>query len=311
MSQTPAIVADGLVAGYGASEVLHGVSLAVAPGERVALLGPNGSGKSTLLAVLSTLRAPRRGTARVAGRDVVREAAAVRRAVGIVFQGPSHDPHLTVEENLDLFARLHRVPARDRQQRLEQALAGSGLAGRTRERMGRLSGGEARRVEIARCLLTRPSVLLLDEPGAGLDPRARLEIAGQLDALAGGGTAILFATHLGEEAEHADRVVVLDRGQVAAEETPALLKSRVGGGVVLLRGATDAATAAEIRAAFGVEAALADGALRIETERAHEFVPRVVERFPGRFRSVTLREPTLEDAFVHLTGREFDAREGA
>lgn len=311
MTAAAAIAVEDLAAGYGGADVLSGVRLTVAAGERLALLGPNGSGKSTLLAVLATLRPPRRGSARIGGHDVAREPHAVRGAVGVVFQGPSHDPQLTVEENLDLFARLFQVPGSERRARVEQALAESGLAERRRERAGLLSGGQARRVEIARAFLARPPVLLLDEPGAGLDPRARLEIGDQLAALAARGAAILFATHLGEEADRADRVVILDRGRVVAEGTPAALKAQVGGEVVLLRGATSDETARAIHDAFGVPAAVADGAIRVETARAHEFVPRVVERFPGRFRSVTLREPTLEDAFVHLTGREFGGAEPA
>ncbi len=306
MSPPLAIEVKALSVRYGAREALSGVTMSVRPGERVALLGPNGAGKSSLLGVLSTLRPPGEGEARVAGFDVARDPGAVRRSIGIVFQGASHDPQLTIEENLDLFARLHRLPAKERRRRVLEALGDVGLLDRRREPAGRLSGGQVRRVEIARAFLARPAVLLLDEPGAGLDPRARLEIAAQLEELAARGAAILFATHLGDEAERADRAIVLDRGRIVAEGPPAALRAGVGGGVVVLRGAADEETAARIRETFAVSVAVVDGSLRVESERAHEFVPRVVERFPGRFHSVTLREPTLEDAFVHLTGRELE-----
>ena len=304
-----AIETRRLSAAYGDRIALSEVSLRVACGERVALLGPNGAGKSTLLSILATLRKPGGGEAFVAGHDVAKEPDAARRELGIVFQGPAHDPYLTVEENLVLFARLSRVPAKERKRRVEDALVESGLVERRRDQARRLSGGQARRIEIARAFLARPRVLLLDEPGAGLDPRARLEIAAQIEELARRGAGVLYATHLGEEAERADRVLVLDRGRLVAEGAPAVLKQGVGGEVVVLEGEDPEGAALAIARDFSVSATAVDGSVRVQTPRAHEFVPRIVERYPGRFRSVVLREPTLEDAFVHYTGREFEPAE--
>ena len=305
----PAIETRQLTAAYGERVALAGVTMRVELGEQVALLGPNGAGKSTLLGILATLRRPGGGAAFVAGHDVAKQPDAARRALGIVFQGPAHDPHLTVGENLALFARLSRVPKKERRRRVEEALREAGLEERRRDLAKKLSGGQARRVEIARAFLARPRVLLLDEPGAGLDPRARLEIAAQINELARRGTGVLFATHLGEEAERADRVLVLDRGRIVASGQPSELKREVGGEVVELHGDRPGETAAAIAHDFGVNASALDGVVRVQVAHAHEFVPRVVERYPGRFRSVVLRQPTLEDAFVHFTGREFVSEE--
>jgi ABC-2 type transport system ATP-binding protein len=307
----PAIEARGLVARYGDRIALAGVDLTVAPGERVALLGPNGAGKSTLLSVLATLHPLAGGIARVTGIDVAADPAAARRRLGVVFQGPSLDRKLTVEENLRLLGRLYGLSGERLRGRVTESLAAVGLAERRRDRVLTLSGGLARRLELARALLARPDVLLLDEPTGGLDPAARAEFWAALAAASEQGTAVLFATHQGEEADRAHRVLVFDQGRIVAEGDPDTLKAAVGGDVIVLECDDAPALADALRAAFGGAVAAVGSEVHVERERAHELVPRLVESVPGRIRSLMLRRPTLEDVFVHFTGLRFRDREGA
>ena len=307
----PAIEVRGLTARYGDRAALLGVDLTVAPGERVALLGPNGAGKSTLLAVLATLHPPAGGTARLGGVDVAAAPHAARRRLGVVFQGPSLDRRLTAEENLRLLGRLYGLSGGALGARVQEALAATGLAERRRDRVAILSGGLARRLELARALLTRPDVLLLDEPTGGLDPAARADLWAALAAASEQGPAVLYATHQGEEAERAHRVLVFDQGRVVAEGDPGTLKAAVGGDVIVLECDDAPALADELRAAFGGPVVAVGGEVHVERERAHELVPRLVESVPGRIRSLMLRRPTLEDVFVHFTGLRFRDREGA
>jgi len=304
----PAVETRGLTAAYGERTALAALDFRVAPGERVALLGPNGAGKSTLLSILATLLAPSAGSARVLGIDVARHPFAARRMIGVVFQGPSLDRRLSVQENLRLLARLYGLRGAALARAVDDALAGVDLAERRRDRVSTLSGGLARRLEVARALLARPQLLLLDEPTSGLDPAARAEVWEAIEAQSKEGATVLYATHLGEEAERAHRVVILDQGRVVAEGTPASLKAGVGGDVLVVESDDAEWLAAQARERFAVPAAVVEGAVLVERERGHEFVPTLVEAFPGRARSVTLRQPTLEDVFVHVTGKRFRVR---
>lgn len=308
-TKAPALEARALTARYGERTALDRVDLAVSAGERVALLGPNGAGKSTLISILATLLPPTSGHARVMGVDVVRDPFAARRRLGIVFQGPSLDRRLSVQENLRLLGRLYGLGGGALARAVNEVLARVDLADRRRDRVSTLSGGLARRLEVARALLARPSVLLLDEPTSGLDPAARAEVWEAIEAQSRAGTAVLYATHLGEEAERAHRVVILDQGRIVAEGDPASLKAGVGGDVLVVECADPETFASEIRARFtDVRASALESAVLVERERGHELVPKLVEAFPGRARSVTLRQPTLEDVFVHVTGKRFRVR---
>ena len=307
----PVLSADRLSRDFGPRRALDGVSLSVAAGEVFALLGPNGGGKTTLFRILATLLAPTSGSFRVAGHEPSGDLAALRRALGVVFQSPSLDRMLTVEENLLLQGTLYGLRGTALRARAGELLERFAIADRADDAVATLSGGLARRVEIAKALLHRPSVLLLDEPSSGLDPGARRDLMAQLTSLAEGGACILLTTHLFEEAEAATRVGILDRGRLAAEGTPPALRSRVGGDVLALEtgeGDEAGALARAVVARFGAEAGqvtAVGSTVRIERARGHEFVPALVEAFPGRFRSVTLGAPSLEDVFVDVTGRLF------
>ena len=292
---------------YGAREALSDVSFSVAEGQSVALLGPNGGGKTTLLRILATLLVPTTGTARIAGADVRREPQLVRAMLGVVFQSPGLDKKLTVAENLGYQARLTGIRRAERGARVARALEATGVSARRGEKVEKLSGGLARRVDLARAFLARPRVLLLDEPTVGLDPAARRDFWAAVGALqAGVGATILYTTHLTVEAESAQRVGLVDRGRLEAFDTPEALTSSIGGDLVTVRGGDPETLAAGIEARLGWKAASLDGAAVFEHPRGAEVVARLAEAFPG-LGSISVARPTLEDVFLRRTGRRMDA----
>ena len=290
---------------------LAGISLDVARGELLALVGPNGSGKTTLFRILSTALLPTAGTVTVFGADVVRQPGLVRRQIGVVFQSASLDRKLTAAENLRHQGRLYGLRGRDLEQRIGAALERVGVADRAHERVERLSGGLARRVELAKGLLHRPRLVLLDEPTTGLDPSARREFWSYFDAVRRetGATAVV-TTHLLDEAGRGDRIALLDQGRLVALGTPGALTAEIGGDVITVRAADPERLAAAVAARFGCPATVVEGAVRIELARGHDLVPRLVEAFPEAIDGLTLGKPTLDDVFVRRTGHHFHAGDG-
>ena len=288
---------------YGDRVALSNVSFDVRTGEIFGLLGPNGGGKSTLFRILSTMMAPTDGRAVLAGSDVVIDPAAVRRQVGVVFQTQSLDKALTVEENLRAQGHLHGLSGADLRGRMEKAMERLGIADRRKDVVETLSGGLKRRVEIAKALLHRPKILLMDEASTGLDPAARRDLSRHVENLrANEGVTILLTTHILEEADRCDRLVLLHQGKIVAQGTPGELRSRIGGDVVVLETCDAEALARNIRQRFGAEAVARDGQVRVEMPNGHRFITEVVEAFPGAIESVGLHKPTLEDVFVRETG---------
>ena len=282
------------------------MSFAVGAGELFGLLGPNGGGKTTALQVLATLLRPTGGSARVFGADVVGEAASVRRRIGVVFQHPALDLRLTPLENLRHHGHLYGLRGAVLARRSEELLSRLGVADRGRDRVSTLSAGLRRRVEIAKGLLHRPGLLLLDEPTAGLDPGGRRDVWDTVEDLrAAEGITVLATTHLMDEAERCDRIGILDKGTLAALGTPSELKGGIRGDVISLAAADPGGLAREIRGRFGNEVSVVDGAVRIERQDGAELVPRLAEAFPGAIRSITVGEPTLEDVFLQRTGHRF------
>jgi len=297
------ILAENLSHQYGSRAALSNVSFEVKAGEIFGLLGPNGGGKSTLFRILSTMMAPSGGRAEVAGHDVSRDPAAVRRSCGVVFQTQSLDKALTVSENLRAQGHLHGLSGAALRARMEQVIERLGLAGRRHDLVETLSGGLKRRVEIAKGLLHRPVVLLMDEASTGLDPGARRDLWQYVEELRSGeGVTILLTTHILDEADRCDRLALLHQGRVVAEGTPAHLRSRIGGDVVVLETADAAALGRQIETRFGLKPSIMDGVLRVEIANGHRFITEVVEAFPGAIDSVGLHKPTLEDVFVRETG---------
>ncbi len=290
-------------AGKNERTALADVTFNVAKGEIFGLLGPNGGGKSTLFRILTTMMAPTSGSASIAGRDVVREAAAVRRSIGVVFQSQSLDKALTVEENLRAQGHLYGLRGAGLKARIEWATARLALTGRGRELVSALSGGLRRRVEIAKALLHRPPVLLMDEASTGLDPAARRDLSRSLEELrAHDGITVLLTTHILEEAERCDRLMLLHQGSAVTSGTPAELRARIGGDIVVLQSPDADSLAARVASRFALPATALDGRVRVEIANGHRFIAEVVEAFPGAIESVGLHKPTLEDVFVKETG---------
>ena len=312
-STNGAIRVRGLVKRFGSREALRGIDLEVPRGVCFGLLGPNGAGKSTTLGVLTTLLAPTAGSASVLGHDVVRERAAVRRQLGVVFQESALDPELTAREQLTLHARLFHLdaPAARAAQWIERLDLGEHADVAVRK----LSGGLRRRVEIARGLLHRPGVLFLDEPTTGLDPVARAHIWDELRALRRSGETTLFlTTHSMEEADAlCDAIAIVDAGRIAVSGTPDALKAALGGDVVRLVLERPEAVRERLLGLEGVRrvvaepAAGAGGALRITLASGTRRLPALLEcaREAGVI-EVDLRRPTLEHVFLHHTGHAFE-----
>jgi ABC-2 type transport system ATP-binding protein len=292
---------------YGDRVALSNVSFEVKKGEIFGLLGPNGGGKSTLFRILSTMMVPTEGKAILAGYDVVRDAAAVRRHVGVVFQTQSLDKALTVEENLRAQGHLHGLSGAVLRERMEAAMQRLGLLDRRKDLVDTLSGGLRRRVEIAKALLHRPQVLLMDEASTGLDPAARRDLSRHVESLRQTeGVTILLTTHILEEADRCDRLVLLHQGNIVAQGTPNELRSSIGGDVVVLTSDDAAALAAKISERFHLKATAREDEVRVEIENGHRFIAEVVEAFPGAVSSVGLHKPTLEDVFVRQTGASIE-----
>lgn len=229
MTTTYAVLSEGLEKNYGAVHALRGLDLAVAEGAVCGVLGPNGAGKTTAVRVLTTLTAPDGGSARVAGHDVVREAASVRAAIGVTGQNSSVDGELTGRQNLRLFAKLLRFRGEAARIRADELLERFELTDAADRPARTYSGGMHRRLDLAASLLTRPRVLFLDEPTTGLDPHSRNQIWAAVRELAGRGTTVLLTTQYLEEADQlADDIVLIDRGRTAHRGTPAELKALIG-----------------------------------------------------------------------------------
>ncbi len=228
---TTIIEARGLTKRYGDTPVLRGVDFNVAAGRIVGLIGPNGAGKTTAIKMLTTLLPPTSGSARIAGYDIIHDAAEVRRVIGYVPQLLSADGALTGYENLEAFAKLYDIPRSERGTRIRDALGFMDLAGVADRLVRTYSGGMIRRLEIAQSMLHRPQVLFLDEPTVGLDPMARHAVWDRIVKLRSEfGTTIVFTTHYMEEADQlCDRVAFMHLGKVTAEGSPALLKASLGG----------------------------------------------------------------------------------
>ncbi len=300
-----AVELEGVEFAYRGRPALRGVSFSVESGAMAALLGPNGGGKTTLFRILCTLLVPLRGTVRVLGADVREQPFRIRREVGVVFQTATVDPELTVEENLRHQGHIYGLRGPLLRKRISELLERFGLMDRADQRVKRLSGGLQRRVDLARALLHRPRILLLDEPTVGLDPKAGREFWTLLAELNQEGVTVLLTTHSLEEAERCRFLVILAEGRVVAEGSPAELKSRLGEEVVVIRSGELEALAREVAVLLGVQPQMVDGQLRIQHSAGHHLVADLVHRFGSRIESITVSRPSLEDVFIRETGQAF------
>ena len=289
---------------FGQVAAVQGVSFQVAAGEIFGFLGPNGAGKTTTITILCTLLRPTGGSATVNGFDVVRQRSAVRRSIGLVFQKPTLDDALSAEQNLRFHAYAYGVPAGVREQRIRALLTLVELWDRRRESVRTFSGGMQRRLEIARGLLHHPRVLFLDEPTLGLDPQTRRRIWDYLAELrAREQLTIFLTTHYMDEAEQCDRVAIIDHGRIVALDTPDGLKRALGGDRITLTTADGQAAASELRRRYGIAPVEAHGSVSFHVPAGESFLPDFVRNFSQPLEAISLRRPTLDDVFLHLTGR--------
>ncbi len=285
---------------------LKNLSLKVTQGEMFCLLGPNGSGKSTLFRILSTSLKPTNGVVRIFGKHLIEQVVEIRRSIGVVFQHPSLDKKLTARENLLHQGHLYNLRGEQLQQRIKEMLSQVGMLERSNDLVEHLSGGMQRRVELAKSLLHHPPLLLLDEPSTGLDPGARRDFDNYLLELRRSeGVTILLTTHILDEADLCDHIAILDQGNLVALGTPHDLKQEIGGDIITMTSNEPHPFSEAIQQRFGGNPRVIDNTVRFECTQGHEFIPQLVEAFPGRIDTITLSKPTLEDVFIKKTGHKF------
>ncbi|MFF4801746.1 ATP-binding cassette domain-containing protein [Streptomyces sp. NPDC001351] len=307
MTSTYAVLSEGLEKRFGEVHAVRGLDLAVARGTVCGVLGPNGAGKTTAVRLLTTLLRPDAGSARIAGHDLVREPAAVRRRIGVTGQYASVDGDLTGRENLRLFARLHRVRAPG--QRADELLERFGLSESAGRAASTYSGGMRRRLDLAASLIRRPEVLFLDEPTTGLDPASRNLIWSAVRELTADGTSVLLTTQYLEEADRlADDIALVDRGRVAHTGSPAQFKALVGAYVEVVVADADVMTKAAgvLDQLTGAEPSFdrERNAVGAVTRDRTLTLPRLVRELDAAgvpLLDASLRQPTLDEAFIRLT----------
>ena len=317
---SPVLFAEGLRKRFGGYYALDGFDLSVPAGTVCGLLGPNGAGKTTVLRILSTLMRPDGGRATVNGFDVARQASEVRNHIGMIGQQSTVDDILTGRENLALWGRLYHLSAANARRRADELLEQFGLTAAASKQVKHYSGGMRRRLDLASSFITAPSVMFLDEPTAGLDPRNRIEMWSAVRALALGGTTVLLTTQLLDEADQlADQIVLMDGGREIASGTPDELKARTGGDWIDVT----VRSLAEIPAAAGVMARTAGGKLQTTpaenrvsasvANRQHALtdVTRALHAAGIDAEDVTLRRATLDEVFLLLTGHDTEGAEAS
>jgi ABC-2 type transport system ATP-binding protein len=301
----PAIEIQGLGHRYGDRQALCDVSLTVQRGEVFGLLGPNGGGKTTLFRLLNTSLTLQTGSVRILGFDPGRDLHQVRSRIGVVFQHPSLDKKLTVLENLKAHGSLYGMSRSEIRARGGEMLSRLGLADRGADRVETLSGGLARRVELAMGLMHRPELLILDEPSTGLDPGARRDLWTYLATLRAEGVTVLATTHLMDEASRCDRIGILDRGRLAALGEPESLRGEIGGEVLLIESPEPDRLAVRLTNELGVEARVFGGKVRIEHDDGLSLAARITQSARELVAGVSVARPTLEDVFIRKTGHRF------
>jgi ABC-2 type transport system ATP-binding protein len=300
---------EGLIKKFGDFTAVAGIDFSVQAGEIFGFLGPNGAGKSTTIKILATLLKGSGGKAMLAGYDVASSPNEVRQCIGLVFQDQSLDERMTAEENLWFHSMLYDVPKDLFKTRMEQVLTMVDLLDRKSSLVRTFSGGMKRRLEIARGLLHHPRVLFLDEPTLGLDPQTRNAIWKHVRKLRDEvGTTVFMTTHYMDEAENCDHIAIIDHGKIQAIDTPANLKRTIGGDTIVVGG--DEGLQDELRSKYNVEVQKTGGEFHFQMPSGAEFVPKIVSDFAGRIRSIQVKQPSLEDVFLKLTGRAIRDQEG-
>ena len=301
---------------FGSLTAVDQLDIAVESGEIFALLGPNGAGKTTTISMLCTILKPTSGTAKVNGFDIVKDATQVRKSIGIVFQDPSIDDRLTGRENLFMHANLYGVPPGDQKSRIDSVLKLVELEDRADDLLRTYSGGMRRRLEIARGLIHYPKVLFLDEPTIGLDPQTRDHVWKYIRELKEAhNITVVLTTHYMDEADKlSDRIAIMDYGKIIALDTSAKLKETLEGDVITVKANNLDAFLPLITEKMGLQKArIVNGTIEISVRNGKEMLPRIVDTATQNkihVESIFLREPNLEDVFLHYTGRVIRAEGG-
>lgn len=306
INASAAISVTGLTHHYGSRCAVDGLEFEVRRAEIFAFVGPNGGGKTTLFRILSTLVPMQTGMATILGQDLRKAPVQIRRDLGVVFQAPSLDKKLTVDENLRHQGHLYGLRGADLRGRCDQMLKQLRLTDRRGDLVEKLSGGLRRRVELAKGMLHGPRLLLLDEPSSGLDPAARNDLWDYLRHLRQEEhVTVVLTTHLLEEAERADQIAILDKGRLVALDTPDALRATVGGDAITIQTKDSEQLAADIHSEFAFAVEVVGGEVRLEQPEGHRLIAKIVEAFPGRVDAITFARPTLEDVFIDRTGHRF------
>ena len=301
---------EGLSKKFGQLTAVDQVSFGVVKGEVFGFLGPNGAGKTTTINMLCTLLMPTGGRASVNGYDVLKQRRQVQRSIGLIFQDPTLDEYLTAEQNLRFHAYAYGVPPDVRERRIGELLELVELADRRKGKVSTYSGGMRRRLEIARGLLHHPQILFLDEPTLGLDPQTRRRIWEYILALREQEELTIFlTTHYMDEAEHCDRIAIIDYGRIIALDTPDKLKESMGGDVITLEAEDCQEAADELKERYNLSPEIRNGTVVFSVPRGDTFLPDFVRGAHSRLLSISVRRPTLDDVFLKLTGRAIRDRE--
>jgi ABC-2 type transport system ATP-binding protein len=291
----------GLTKSFGKTQVVKGIDLDVRKGEIMGFLGPNGSGKTTTIRMICGLLRPDAGEGRALGYDIRREADAIKRETGYMTQRFSFYEDLSIRENLAFVARLYAL--KDRKRRVDEALERLGLAERQNQLAGALSGGWKQRLALAACIMHDPKLLLLDEPTAGVDPKARREFWDEIRGLTDQGLTVLVSTHYMDEAERCDRVVYIFNGTIVARGTVAEVIEKAGLSTFIVRGPNPGTLMAEIRKLPAVEQVASFGSTLHVVGRDRKALARQLEKLRGENGiSVFPGETSLEDVFIRFMG---------
>lgn len=301
-----AIEVDSLTHRYGDRVALNGIAFQLNSSRLHVFLGPNGGGKTTLFRILSTLMPPQTGTVNVCGHSAITDFAAVRHCIGVVFQHPSIDKKLTVEENFQQQASLYGLRGNEYRRRRDEVAGYLGVADRMNDIVETLSGGLQRRVDLAKSILHRPQLLLLDEPTTGLDPGARSDTWRYLKSLMDDfGTTLVATSHLLEEADRANRVLILHEGQIVASGDPDELRGALGGDAISIETEDAGRLSEQLNQQWHCESQVVDREVRFAARPDGPTIDTLMAEHAGQIKSIKLGRPTLEDVFIAKTGHRF------
>ena len=306
------IEVKNLTRDYGDLRAVDNISFGVEEGEIFGFLGPNGAGKTTTIKMLCGLLKPTSGIAKITGLEVAKNPMEIRKQIGLVFQTSSLDDKLTGRENLSFHSRLYNVERNIEKERIIELSERVGLSDRLDDRVDNYSGGMKRRLELIRGLIHHPRVLFLDEPTLGLDPQTRSYIWDYIQDLKNKEEISIFlTTHYMDEVELAGRAAVIDEGEIIALDTIEALKDGLGGDLIFLQTEDNDRSRKILKEEFDIEIEEVDSKLKLTVEKGEELIPKLTTVLSGKIKSINLHEPTMDDVFLHLTGKEIRESESS